>query len=83
VGFELLVYILSTLPGIGNNVLIYGDNTGVVEGWWKRKQHNTAVNGVFRRINHFLHNLPNHLKISTAYVASESNPADEPSRGIY
>jgi hypothetical protein len=30
-----------------------------------------------------LHDLPNCLDISTAYVASRSNLADDPSRGIY
>jgi hypothetical protein len=83
VGFELLVYTLATFTNIGSNVLVHGDNTGVVEGWWKRRHRNTAVNGVFKRISNFLHDLPNRLDISTAYIASGSNPADDPSRGIY
>lgn len=82
VGFKLLIYAISALPGINKNVLIHGDNTGGVEGWWKHRHCNKAINGVFQRIHNFLHHLPNHLNIVTTYVPSKSNPADNPSRGI-
>jgi hypothetical protein len=83
VAFELLIYTLTTLPNIGSHVLIHGDNTGVVEGWWKRRHRNREVNEVFRWINSFILNLPHPFDIVTAYVPSASNPADNPSRGIY
>jgi len=83
IGFELLVYTLATLPGISGNLLIHGDNTGVVEGWWKSRHRNRAVNLVFRRIHEFILNLPNRLEIHTTYIPSASNPADSFSRGIY
>jgi len=67
---------------ISKNVLVHGDNTGIVEGWWKHRHHNKAINGVFWRIHDFLHHLPNCIDIVTTYVSSEFNPADDPSRGI-
>lgn len=30
--------------------MLYGDNRGVVEGWWKRCSVNKPTNLVFRRI---------------------------------
>lgn len=83
VAFELLIYTLTSLPGIGRHIVVHGDNTGVVEGWWKRRHRNREVNEVFRRINEFIHNLPYPFDVVTTYVPSASNPADEPSRGIY
>jgi hypothetical protein len=82
IGFELLIHAIAVLPSVGENVLVHGDNTGIVEGWWKHRHRNKAVNGVFRRIHEFLHHLPNRLDIVTTYVPSEFNPADDPSRGI-
>lgn len=83
VAFELLIYTIASIPNIGRHVLVYGDNTGVVEGWWNRRHRNRAVNGVFRRINEFIHNLSRPFDVTTNYVASAHNPADDPSRGIY
>ena len=85
IGFEFLVYALAALPNLGHNanLLVHGDNTGIVEGWWKHRHRNKAVNDVFRRIHRFLHNLPYCMDVNTIYVPSASNPADEPSRGIY
>lgn len=83
VGFEFLIYTLSTIPGFNGNLLVHGDNTGIIEGWEKFKHRNRAVNGIFRRIHEFMLNLPTRFEIHTTYVASASNPADEPSRGIY
>jgi hypothetical protein len=56
---------------------------GVIEGWWKSRHRNRAVNHVFRRIHEFIFNLPNRFEIHTTYIASAANPADGPSRGIY
>lgn len=83
IGFELLVRTLAALPNISEHVIVYGDNTGVVEGWWRGSHRNKAVNAVFKRIHEFIFNLPRCFEIRTEYVVSESNPADEPSRGIY
>lgn len=83
VAFELLVYTVATIPNISSRVLIQGDNTGVVEGWWRWRHRNHEVNGVFRRISEFTHSLPGPFEVVTSYVASASNPADKPSRGIY
>jgi len=83
IGFELLVHTLSALPSTSDHLIVYGDNTGVVEGWWKGSHKNKAVNSVFKQIHDFIHHLPRHLEIHTEYVASKANPADSPSRGIY
>lgn len=83
VGFELLVYTIASIPSLGNNVIVFGDNTGVVEGWWKGHHHNKAINNIFKRIHDFIHCLLRFFKIRTEYVASSSKPADEPSRGRY
>lgn len=84
IGFEFLVRILLKLPGAsGKSFKIFGDNKGVVEGWWNRRSRNTEVNRVFRRLLEFLHAEHAHTKIHTAYVKSAENPADAPSRGRY
>jgi hypothetical protein len=83
VGFELLVRTLDILPASNPSVLVHGDNTGVVEGWWNGRHRNTEANNVFRRIHEFLLTA-NHLReVHTRYIPSGDNPVDEPSRGIY
>jgi hypothetical protein len=83
IGFNLLVHTLATLPNVGENIIVYGDNTSVVEGWWKGSHRNRAVNEFFKQIHVFTHSLSRPLEIRTEYVTSKSNPADKPSRGIY
>lgn len=83
VRFELLTYTLTSLLNTDGHVVVHGDNTGVIEGWWKRRHRNIEVNGVFHRINKFIHNLPYTFDVVTLYIASASNPANKPSRGIY
>jgi hypothetical protein len=78
----LYVYVIAALPSIRENILVHGDNTRVVEGWWKHRHYNKVVNRVFQRIQEFLHHLPNRLGIVTTYVPSEFNPANDLSRGI-
>ena len=83
VGFELLV---RSIPGLGHtsgHFKVYGDNKGVVEGWWNFRSKNKATNRVFRRIHSFLEQFDSSLSIHSAYVPSQSNPADPPSRGVY
>ena len=61
--------------------MVYGDNRGVVEGWWKRSSANRPTNRIFRRIL----DLTEHCSrtIHTKYIPSAQNPADAPSRGHY
>jgi hypothetical protein len=80
IGMELLVRAIlnsTSLPGIQ----IFGDNTGVVEGWWTGRSRNAETNGVFRRIHALLEK--NDTILKTKYVNTNHNPADGPSRGIF
>ena len=83
VGFEFLIRTLCDLvcQPHKQHIKIFGDNRGVVEGWWKGRSRNKPTNEVFRRI----HQLEKTRKITfhSRYVASRLNPADDPSRGIY
>jgi hypothetical protein len=56
VGFELLVYAVigATSAPQTTHFKLFGDNTGVVEGWWNHRSRNPETNGVFRRIHQFL-----------------------------
>ena len=80
IGMELLVRTIlqhSALPGIK----IFGDNNGVIEGWWAGRSRNTETNRVFRRIHETLEE--HDTTLITRYVNTAQNPADGPSRGIY
>jgi len=80
VGMELLIRTIlrhNSLPGLQ----VYGDNIGVIEGWWAGRSRNTETNRVFKRIHELLENCDTIL--STRYVNTTRNPADEPSRGVY
>ena len=80
VGMELLVRIILSInphPGIQ----VFGDNNGVVEGWWTGRSRNSETNKVFRRIHEVL--ADRDTVLTTRYVSSGQNPADDPSRGIY
>src|ERR1700753_2276330 len=61
--------------------LVFGDNTGVVEGWWAGRSRNTETNRIFRRIHELLKEHDSILK--TKYVNTKFNPADGPSRGRF
>ena len=82
VSFELLVRALARMGIAQDQTIVHGDNTGVVEGWKSNRHRNRATNSVFRRIHLFIHSLPRHVSISTRYVQTQFNPADDPSRGI-
>ena len=81
VGFELLASALCATSHPGQFFKVFGDNRGVVEGWWKGRSRNWETNKVFRRI----HNIADTHQCTfiTRYVASKENPADAPSRGLY
>jgi hypothetical protein len=81
VGFELLARALSATSHPGQFFRVFGDNRGVVEGWWKGRSRNWETNKVFRRI----HGLADTHQCTfiTRYVTSRENPADAPSRGLY
>jgi hypothetical protein len=81
VGFEFLTRALCTASEPGQHFRVFGDNKGVVEGWWKGRSRNWETNKVFRRI-HDLADTHQCLFV-TRYVASRENPADAPSRGRY
>lgn len=81
IGFELLVKTLLVSSSPGDQFKVFGDNRGVVEGWWKGRSKNKATNHVFRRIHDAtaIHKCIIHSR----YIPSKENPADHPSRGIY
>ena len=81
VGFELLVKTLLRFGGTDRNIKVYGDNRGVVEGWWNGRSRNEHVNTIFCRIHQYL--IEAKSRIHTRYVESAGNPADNPSRGIF
>ncbi|KIK80554.1 hypothetical protein PAXRUDRAFT_158369 [Paxillus rubicundulus Ve08.2h10] len=83
VGFELLIRTLDQVVSKKDYFTIFGDNTGIVEGWWNGRHHNTETNQIFRRVHDFLTEASHILNIRAKYIPSASNPADGPSRGIF
>lgn len=54
IGFEFLVKHIMQTTMAGAHVKVYGDNIGVVEGWWTGRSRNRQVNLIFRRIHGLL-----------------------------
>ena len=81
VGFELLARALCAVSLPGQFLRVFGDNQGVVEGWWKGRSRNWETNKVFRRIHSIADT--HQCTFITRYVTSSQNPADGPSRGVY
>ena len=50
IGFKLLAIGVCAFSGKGEHILLYGDNQGIVEGWWKRWSTNKPTNHVFQWI---------------------------------
>jgi hypothetical protein len=81
IGFYLLVRAILDARAHSIHVKLYGDNNGVVEGWWAGRSRDKRVNEVFRLIHQLLG--PVDVTVHSRYVPSKKNPADGPSRGIY
>ena len=54
VGFELLSLFILSSSSSSAYFKVYGDNKGVVEGWWKRCSQNKQTNPVFQHIHAIL-----------------------------
>lgn len=80
VGMELLVRAILSANSF-QGIQVFGDNTGVVEGWWTGRSRNVETNSVFRRIHELLE--ASDTTLTTRYVNTNHNPADGPSRGAY
>jgi hypothetical protein len=81
VGFLLLAAtVTNQWPG-GGHFRLFGDNMGVVEGWWKGQSRNRPTNEVFKMVNQISDN--SNAFFYSKYVPTKHNPADDPSRGIY
>ena len=83
IGFKCLVRYLLANKTQRQDFAVYGNNKGVVEGWWNGRSHNRAVNNVFKQLHRHLQKSPTELSFHTVYIGSKANPADPPSRGIY
>ena len=83
VGFELLIHATDALLDQPTDLILHGDNTGILDGWRIGRHRNHAVNAVFKSIHTFLESASHTLSIQPHYVASADNPTDPPSRGIY
>jgi hypothetical protein len=79
--FEFLVKTITSSHGRGIHFKVFGDNRGVVEGWWKGRSKNRPTNEVFRQIHSIA--AASRCTIHTRYIPSKLNPADNPSRGVY
>ena len=77
ISFELLVLsVLSSSRG-SVNFKVYGDNKGMVEGWWKGRSRNKQTNLVFSHIHTLMGTQQS--SVHTRYVPSKENPAEDPS----
>lgn len=81
VAMELLLLTIHKVFPSATRVQVYCDNSVVVGGWRSGRSRNKAVNTVFKRI----HTLTEQSgwTVIVRYVPSASNPADQPSRGVY
>lgn len=84
VAMELLVRTIILLSADNlplPDIKVFGDNRGVVEGWWKGCSRSRQTNFVFHRLVSELEE--RNVRIHTCYVESDANPADEPSQGKF
>ena len=62
------------------HLIFRSDNSGVVGALSSGSSRNASQNLILRRIIHLCND--NNLWVTTSWIASEDNPADDPSRGI-
>jgi hypothetical protein len=81
VAVELAVFFLLSSQRLRNkHILIHVDNQGVVGAWKSRSSRNPTQNEVLGRVLRLL--LRAQCFLTMAYVPSDENPADMPSRGF-
>lgn len=80
-GFEFLIRTLIASGATRSHIKVFGDNKGVVEGWWTGRSRNHPTNDIFKRLHIVLSDAD--LTVHSRYVPSKANPADGPSRGIF
>ena len=51
VGFLFLILTLTPSAPRGTHIKVFGNNMGVVEGWWKGRSRNRPTNDIFRHIH--------------------------------
>ena len=81
IGFELLVWAITSAGTSGICFKVFGDNIGVVEGWPNGQSQNKQVNNSFKHIHATLQD--SQCQVIARYVPSENNPANAPSRGVH
>ena len=81
VRFELLTLCVCSFSSKGEHIVLYGNNQGVVKGWWKCCSTNKLTNHVFQHVLQLSEDC--RRKIHMRYVLSAKNPTDGPSWGHY
>lgn len=82
VAVEILLVYLDELLGVRDrHLLVHSDNQGTIGSLSKGKSRNFHINHSVRRC--FDITVPAGISISLEYVASEDNPADSLSRGVF
>ena len=81
VGMLFLATVLTTNCKPATHQKVFGDNRGVVEGWWNGRSRSIPTNDIFK----LLHTLSEETQVifHARYVPTDENPADDPSRGRY
>jgi len=77
VGFLFLATALMQQHQQNAHVKVFGDNWGVVEGWWKGRSRNQPTNNIFKLVHTI--SWDNSIHFHTEYVSTADNLADDPS----
>ena len=67
-GFELVVCYLNSLLSEPQHLIIYGNNTGVIEGWGIGRHHNQAVNEIFKLLHAFIESSLTISSVASCYI---------------